>query len=63
MAGYVWEWVSDWYGEYYCSTLEPGVVNPQGPEEGTERALRGHSWIGVAVVRMIALPDKKTPDT
>ena len=63
MAGNVWEWVSDWWDYYYYSSLEPGIVNPQGPEDGTHRVMRGHSWIGVEVVRMIALRDKKTPDT
>ena len=42
MAGNVWEWVSDWYSDaYYRSSPED---NPQGPDMGTEKVLRGGSW-------------------
>jgi len=42
MCGNVWEWVEDWYGEYYysCSPRD----NPCGPSSGEYRALRGGSW-------------------
>jgi len=32
MAGNVWEWVADWYGETYYAGLKEGVVDPKGPE-------------------------------
>ncbi|MBX3000992.1 MAG: formylglycine-generating enzyme family protein [Caldilineaceae bacterium] len=50
MAGNVWEWVNDWYQSNYYS-VSPGS-NPQGPDMGISRVLRGGSWIGnVNVVR------------
>ena len=42
MSGNVWEWVNDWYSESYYS-VSPSV-NPQGPESGERRVLRGGSW-------------------
>jgi len=42
MAGNVWEWVADLYSASYYS-ISPSS-NPQGPDSGTDRVLRGGSW-------------------
>jgi formylglycine-generating enzyme required for sulfatase activity len=42
MAGNVSEWVADWAGAEY--NPDETIANPQGPEEGTFRVLRGSSW-------------------
>lgn len=39
MSGNVWEWCQDWYGENYYH--QSSGDNPQGPESGTERIIRG----------------------
>lgn len=40
MSGGVWEWCSDFYGEYGNEAEK----NPTGPESGRFRVLRGGSW-------------------
>jgi len=38
--GYVWEWCSDWYGNYAASAQS----DPTGLTEGTTRVVRGGGW-------------------
>jgi formylglycine-generating enzyme required for sulfatase activity len=42
MVASVWQWCSDWYDpEYYARSPSR---NPQGPESGSLKVLRGGSW-------------------
>jgi formylglycine-generating enzyme required for sulfatase activity len=44
LAGNVLEWTADWYGEeYYAASPD---FDPQGPETGRHRVIRGGSWTG-----------------
>jgi formylglycine-generating enzyme required for sulfatase activity len=60
MAGNVMEWVADWYSpDYYAQSPD---TNPQGPDSGERRGLRGGSWIYQANGIRTAYRLGQTPD-
>ena len=59
MLGNVWEWVNDWWDQsiYQIGPSEDSL----GPTSGTERVLRGGSWVGVPRDIRVSLRNRRNP--
>jgi formylglycine-generating enzyme required for sulfatase activity len=57
MSGNVYEWCSDWFGDYSSSAQ----TNPQGPSSGTCRVLRGGGWDYDARLSRVSCRGSGTP--
>ncbi|MGD8571548.1 MAG: SUMF1/EgtB/PvdO family nonheme iron enzyme, partial [Gammaproteobacteria bacterium] len=60
MHGNVDEWVNDWYDENYYNTSPE--QNPNGPETGEKKVLRGGSVIGTQSYNTVYSRFKEKPD-
>jgi formylglycine-generating enzyme required for sulfatase activity len=58
MHGNVWQWCQDWSGNY----PQEDVVDPQGPEKGKFRLLRGGSWLNGPVACRSAFRSGNEPE-
>jgi formylglycine-generating enzyme required for sulfatase activity len=59
MAGSMWEWCADWYGERYYA--ESASRDPAGPDSGTLRVMRGGAWMSQPIWLRTAHRVKRSP--
>ena len=59
MSGNVWEWCQDWFDSNYYENSPDAT--PQGPVSGSDRVLRGGSWINNATYGRTAYRSSNSP--
>lgn len=65
MAGNAEEWCLDWYDANYYKEIyikDTPVVNPQGPEKGDTKVVRGGSWFDEISRLRVANREARYPD-
>ncbi len=57
MSGNVWEWCSDWKGDY----ISGSQTDPEGPSSGSSRVNRGGSWLSNAWLCRVSFRTSNSP--
>jgi len=60
ISGMVWEWCSDWFAPDYYENSP--TKNPQGPESGENKILRGGSWFNATNILRVGLRNFMAPE-
>lgn len=61
MAGNIAEWVRDWYDPAYYSQKHT-IKDPKGPSSGTQRVVRGGSYVDFDFATRVSKRDAMKPD-